>query len=288
LTRDIANELSTPQNLTDDDFEDIPLTSSQSNQCSAEADGEYDYPYLAVTPINMEDDSGMVSPIDSLIVNRDPASPLGDAPISTITASFLNNDSIWSDVDKLLEGRRFHNPEFSFSQSSGTCSQLFEGSRSFASTNTSYTTPAITPLERSFVLEDKPTEENFFGSAPVELDELEYTGCRSEVIHDLSTPPPTPVEGPEYAFDKGHAEDLFNIMFDEAVRCILPDSLLARLDAEYMDEAEEELIPIPAWELEYYETAFTWKGAKEIDAGFTDKNLPYLSASSEVYPYPTD
>jgi hypothetical protein len=50
-------------------------------------------------------------------------------------------------------------------------------------------------------------------------------------ILDVTTPPPTPVEGPQFTEDGGHSEDFHNLMFDEAAVCILPDYLIAELEA---------------------------------------------------------
>jgi hypothetical protein len=55
---------------------------------------------------------------------------------------------------------------------------------------------------------------------PVILDQV----SPSPIIH---APSNTPVMGSSFADDGGHAEDLHNLMFDEAAACILPDHLFS-------------------------------------------------------------
>jgi hypothetical protein len=145
--------------------------------------------------------------------------------------------------------------ELSISEYSIHSSGFFSsGGSSGADTQTPYTTPSTTPLALSLVLDDKLSKQHPLENAVVGTGELNYAlllELREELIHDYGTPPPTPVDGPEYAEDGGHSEDLHNLMFDEASRCVLPDDLISKL--EWFERAEHQL-PRP-WG-EYNEFAF--------------------------------
>lgn len=54
----------------------------------------------------------------------------------------------------------------------------------------------------------------------------------------LSVPACTPIEGPQYADDGGHSEDLRDIAFDSDVSCIFPDWLLEESESESESESD--------------------------------------------------
>lgn len=56
----------------------------------------------------------------------------------------------------------------------------------------------------------------------------------------LSVPACTPIEGPQYADDGGHSEDLRDIAFDSDVSCIFPDWLLEESESESDSESDDD------------------------------------------------